>query len=505
MAYRSEFPRICVALGCAEAGQLEKLARQACEAGEEFLEFRLDLLSAPVQGLRTIRKIRAHYPDVQVLVTCRRKANGGGFRGSAEEEWRLIEAAVEAGAQAVDLEVETAGAAPQRAGALRERARVIVSYHNFRSTPAPGPVLRRLHAIPADIYKLVTMAQKPSDNLRVLQSLASARGAPVVAFAMGPFGVLSRVLSVARRAPFTFGAPAADAGTAPGQVPSAVLRRQYRVERHTPDTQVFGVIAHPVGHSISPALHNRAFQARRFDGVYLPLQVEPRHLADFMKVVRDLPIAGFSVTIPHKQRVVRHLAAVDPEARRIGAVNTVYRKRGRLRGTNTDVAGVVVPLEKRLKLKSKTVLIAGNGGAARSAAFALADKGAKVFLTGRNSARVRDLARLCEATALEPGQVRGRGFDVLVHATPVGMFPRTDECYFRDEIPGELVFDMVYNPLETRLVKNARQAGKKVICGLEMFLEQAAAQFEIWTGMTAPRLAMETAAREALGAKPDAA
>jgi 3-dehydroquinate dehydratase/shikimate dehydrogenase len=258
------------------------------------------------------------------------------------------------------------------------------------------------------------------------------------------------------------------------------------------------VVANPVGHSISPAVHNRAFQARHIDAVYLPFLVEERHLGDFFRLAADLPVAGFSVTIPHKQKVIRHLDAVDPEAQRVGAVNTVYCRQRRLRGANTDLIGVTKPLEKRLKLRGAKVLIAGAGGGARAAAFALADKGARIFITGRNMARVRALARVCGAEVLTRDRATSERFDVLVHATPVGMHPKVAESFFGDKIPADVVFDMVYNPLETLLLKTARAAGKTVISGIEMFLEQAAAQFEIWTGGTAPRAAMETVAREAL-------
>jgi len=502
MAYRSDFPRICVALGCAEADPLEKLARRACDDGEEFLEFRLDMLRDPAAGVAVIRRLRQRHPEVHVLATCRRKPNGGHFRGSVEEELRLLEAAVEAGAQSVDVEVETAGAAPGRLKPLAAgRAKVIVSYHNFQSTPALGPMLRRMEKIPADLYKLVTTARKPTDNLRVLDLARNPTGRPLVLLAMGEMGIASRVLSLARHAAFTFAAPVSADGTAPGQVSSRLLRRQYRADRHTPATAVYGVIANPVGHSISPAVHNRAFQAKRVDAVYLPFLVEEQQLADFFLLAAKLPVEGFSVTIPHKQKVLRRLEAVDAPARRVGAVNTVYRRHGKLRGTNTDVAGVTIPLAKRLKLKGARVLVAGNGGAARGAAFALADAGARVFLTGRSPERVRALARVCGATAVDRARIGAEQFDALVHATSVGMYPKIDESFFPDAIPAGVVFDMVYNPLETRLLRQARTAGKKVITGLEMFLEQAAAQFEIWTGATAPRLAMEEAAREALGAK----
>ena len=502
----SPFPPICVALGCADAGQLEKLAREACDNGEQFLEIRMDLVEQAAQAVGVIRRLKERYPEALVIATCRRQPNGGKFRGGVEQQLQLLEEAVEAGAEAVDVEVETAGAAPERVSVLRVRAKLIVSYHNFHSTPPLAGVWRRLRAVPADAHKLVTMARKPTDNLRVLEAAQSAGRTPAVVLAMGEEGTPSRILALSRGGAFTYAAPPfrpcgdRAAPTAAGQVAAWQMRRCYRADRHGPDTAVYGVIASPVGHSISPAVHNRAFQARRVDAVYVPFLVAPTQMRDFLTLAVRLPVAGFSVTIPHKQRIARALAAVDPPARRIGAVNTVYRRHGRLRGTNTDAAGVTAPLEKRLRLKGAKVLIAGNGGAARAAAFALLDKGAEVCLTGRNPARVRSLARLCGASAVTLDGLGERRFDVVVHATPVGMHPNPNECLFRDDIPGELVFEMVYNPLETRLLKKARAAGKTVISGLEMFLEQAAAQFEIWTGMTAPRLAMESAAREALAA-----
>lgn len=510
MAYRSDFPQICVALGCTESDRLETLARNACESGEQFLEIRMDMLDEPCQAVSVIRRLKELYPEVFLLATCRRKQNGGRFKGSIPEQFKLLQAAVEAGAQAVDMEIESAAVAQERLAAFQDRARLVVSYHNFQSTPALPPVLRKLEQAPADVYKLVTMARKPTDNHRILEVARRPQKRPLVVLAMGEVGIPSRVLSLSRHCPFTYAAPPPcraggeprAAPTAPGQVSSWLLRRQYRVDRHTCATQVYGVIANPVGHSISPAVHNRAFQARRIDAVYLPFLVEERHLPDFIKLAAELPVTGFSVTIPHKQKVMRHLEGVDPEAQRVGAVNTVYRRRGHLRGANTDLMGVIKPLEKRVKLKNTPVLIVGTGGAARAAAFALVEKGARIFLTGRNPDRARALARVCGGEALDRERLAGRRFDVLVHATPVGMYPHVEECLFPQEIPAELVFDMVYNPLETQLLKNARAAGKAAISGLEMFLEQAAAQFEIWTGMTAPRLAMEAVAREILESAP---
>ena len=160
-----------------------------------------------------------------------------------------------------------------------------------------------------------------------------------------------------------------------------------------------------------------------------------------------------------------------------------------------------MPLAKRVKLNKSSVLIAGNGGAARGAAFALADAGAKIALVGRNLDRVRALARVCGGEALSREQAVQKHFDVVVHATPIGMWPNVKDCFFDDKIPGDIVFDMVYNPLETLLLKRAREQGREVIDGLQMFLEQASQQFQIFTGENAPRSVMEKAALEALAAK----
>jgi 3-dehydroquinate dehydratase/shikimate dehydrogenase len=209
-----------------------------------------------------------------------------------------------------------------------------------------------------------------------------------------------------------------------------------------------------------------------------------------MKFATALPIAGFSVTIPNKQRILRYLDFIDPQAKRIGAVNTVWRKAGKWRGANTDTEGVLKPLGRHLRLAHSSVLIAGYGGAARAAAIALADASAEVVITGRNVAAAQSLARAVDGRAVTLKEAAQSHYDALIHATPLGMFPRPDECLFADRLPAAIVFDMVYNPHETLLLKRAKQQGCTVIPGLEMLLEQAAHQFEIWTGETAPRSVM---------------
>jgi 3-dehydroquinate dehydratase / shikimate dehydrogenase len=340
MPFLKSLPSLCVALGFADP---DKLLQQACkeaEGGESFLEFRLDHLRQPKAGLEAVHEFLAKHSDCVILATCRHRQNLGRFNGSIDEQVCLLEAAVAAGAKAVDLEIESAESAPAALAHLREAGPVIVSYHNFDTTPAMDAVVRRMQRCPADAYKIVTTARKPTDIARLLALLKTHDKTPIIVFSMGEVGFASRVLSPLHGGLFTYAAPSAAEGTAPGQVSAHVMRHLYRIGKLSRTSKVFGVIADPVGHSMSPVVHNRAFQARRIDAVYLPFLVPSPHLKDFMTLAADLPVAGFSVTIPHKQKILRYLDAVDPLARRIGAVNTVWRKAGRWRGLNADAPAV---------------------------------------------------------------------------------------------------------------------------------------------------------------------
>jgi 3-dehydroquinate dehydratase/shikimate dehydrogenase len=498
MAQTSFLPRICIALGLPDVQTLIDHARREAAAGESFLEFRLDFLDDPAKGAEAIPAFLEEFPDCTILATCRRHQNHGKFNGSIEEQLAILDLAVQRGAHAIDIEIESAAAAQERLAQFRGRTQLVVSYHNFEATPPMDTVLSRVMRVPADAYKVVTTARKPSDNVRVLAAAKAFTKQQLVVLAMGELGFPTRVLSPVFGGAFTYAAPMCAEGTAAGQVSARYLRHLYHVEKLKKTTKIFGVIADPVRHSISPAVHNRGFQARRLDAVYLPFLVSPAALRDFFTMAERLPLAGFSVTIPHKQKIIRYLDSVDPLARRIGAVNTVWRKAGKWRGSNTDAAGVTGPLQRLLRLQSASVLIVGNGGAARGAACALFDCGAKISVVGRNADRVRALAKICGGEALLREQLPGRKFDAVVHATPLGMYPHVNECFFDGEIPGDVVFDMVYNPLETLLIRRAREQRKTVVPGIEMFIEQAARQFEIWTGESAPRAVMQKAAMEAL-------
>jgi 3-dehydroquinate dehydratase/shikimate dehydrogenase len=281
--------------------------------------------------------------------------------------------------------------------------------------------------------------------------------------------------------------------TAPGQLSLADMQQIYRASRITSRTRIYGVIGNPIGHSLSPLLHNSAFRARKIDAVFVPFLVPD--LGDFLGAVKAFGVKGFAVTIPHKEKILRYLDDCDPLAGRIGAVNTVViRGGGRLYGYNTDYIGVLRSLQSRMKLAGSRILLFGAGGAARAAAFALAQAGSKVCLSSRRLERARSLARALgpeeKAEVIDRSALRKEYFDAIVNCTPVGMYPHRGSPLQSSAINCKVVMDMVYRPMTTELLRRAERRGIDTISGVEMFLAQAYAQFEIWTGERPPEAAV---------------
>jgi 3-dehydroquinate dehydratase/shikimate dehydrogenase len=284
---------------------------------------------------------------------------------------------------------------------------------------------------------------------------------------------------------FTFASISPDEKTAPGQVTAQELRSTYRIEQVDAATRVYAVAGDPVAHSLSPAIMNAALRRENVNGVYLALHA--RTLKDLLACVRDIPIHGLSITMPYKEAILKHLDNTDSHTTKIGACNTVVRAQdGKLYGFNTDAAGVVRPLEQRITLEKAKILVLGAGGAARAAVFGLKERGAEVYILNRSAGPARKLAHQARARIAKRADLRKLAFDVIINATPVGMGNTRESPLHDNEINARYVFDMVYDPPETRLMKLARERGAQVIPGIEMFVQQAARQFEIWTGKPAP-------------------
>ena len=482
----TRLPKVCLALsGDTVEDMLESAESMAQE--NPFLEFRLDYLKQPLAALGKIRGFLETHHYVTAIGTCRRAVNGGKFKGSLAAQLDVLGKANAAGCQIVDLEIQSAVKAKREAIArLRNRGRVLLSFHDFRATRKLDETLEKMLEVPADLYKIVTTATTLSDNVKMMKFLqAHSDKHALVGFCMGEQGIISRVLSVRSGSVFTFGSISTDLQTAPGQVTARDLRAIYRIEQVDPATRVYGVAGDPVEHSLSPVIMNAAMRRENVNGVYLPLHAKT--LKDLLYCIREIPLHGVSVTMPYKQAIVEYLDNTDAHTTKTGACNTVVRGQdGKLYGFNTDVAGIIRPLEQRLSIDKAKVLVLGAGGAARAAVFGLKERGAEVWILNRTAAKAQKLARQAKAHSIKRADVRKIAFDVIINATPVGM-GNTRDCPLKDEeIQARVVFDMVYDPVETHLLRVARAKGLSVIPGVEMFVHQAARQFEIWTGKPAP-------------------
>src|SRR5437660_2485727 len=480
-------PRVCVAVTGSDASEIVEKA-EALVLDNTFLEFRLDYLSRPALALPKIKRFTEYHPHVVVIATCRRVANGGRFRGSLASQLDLLAKASAAGCQLVDIELQSASRLkPQQLQRLRSRAALILSYHDYRATRKLEETLEKMAAIPADFYKIVTTATTLYDNVVMMKFLEKQTDKPsLIGLCMGEQGIISRVLGVRAGSVFTFAALSPDETTAPGQVTAQELRNLYRIEQVDAATRVYGVAGDPVVHSLSPAIMNAAFRRENVNAVYLTLHAKT--LKDLLTCVREIPIHGISVTMPYKEAILSHLDNTDSHTTKIGACNTVVRAQdGKLYGFNTDTAGIVRPLEQRLNtLEGARILVIGAGGAARAAVFGLKERGCEVYILNRTAGPAKKLAHQARARIMKRADLKKLAFDVIINATPVGM-GNTRETPLQDkEINARYVFDMVYDPAETRLLRLAKERGAQVIPGIEMFVHQAARQFEIWTGKPAP-------------------
>ena len=495
--FGSGVSRICAVAAAPTAIEMARLVRAGLRE-TPTIELRLDWLHSDAERERFLAWLgRYRSRGATFLATCRRRAGGGKLAGSVQKELYWLKRARQAGCSWCDLEVETQRGLPRKPRRdLGLPPRVLLSLHDFRRTPlrvamtetAPGGFTG---------VKIATNARTIGDSVRLLRLARRAKN--TVTVPMGEVGLPARILALREGSALAY-APVAQP-TAPGQVSLRDLKHLYRAHELTSHTRVFGVIGDPIGHSLSPLLHNTGFLARKIDAVYLPFLV--KNLRDFLKAIPDFGLHGFSATIPHKQTILRHLDSCEALAGKIGAVNTVIvRRDGSLFGCNTDYAGVLRALERKMALRGSRVLILGAGGSARAAGFALASAGAMVSICARRERVARALAAAVGGEAIPGRALRAKRFDAILNTTPIGMYPHDNASPLREnELHCNLVMDLIYRPQRTRLLHMAARHGIAAVSGVEMFLAQGFAQWEIWTGQRAPESAMRGAVLRALRAE----
>lgn len=515
---------LCVPIFVESLEQAKRDVALAAEGGADIIELRIDLLHISFGPWDVIGIMeRSTRP---CIVTCRAAWEGGQSELPAVDRLQLL-AEVEDAAY-IDVEWSAFRAFPGRRIGADRVARLILSAHDFRGRPDRlTSLFTEISDSDADVVKLVWMARSIRDNLEAFEILQH-RQKPTIALCMGEAGLISRVLAKKFGAFLTFASLRDESATAPGQVTIHDMKRLYRWDAIGPKTRVYGVVASPVAHSMSPAVHNAAFNQTGYDGVYVPLLVNPGYesFKAFMESFvpfEGLHLAGLSVTLPHKENALKYLrekgAEVEELARRIGAVNTIVIDRSdrrlALRGMNTDYAAILDSITDKMgtdrdALGDLRVAVIGAGGTGRTAVAALAHYGATVVVYNRTREKADALAAEFNG---RDGRVVAASMDklcdscchVFVNTTSVGMHPNVNESPLGDRppkfTPDTVVFDTVYNPVKTKLLQQAEAAGAKTIGGVEMFVRQAAAQFRAWTGLEAPSDVMRRVVEERLSTR----
>jgi 3-dehydroquinate dehydratase/shikimate dehydrogenase len=496
---------------------------RAAEAGADLVELRLDNLADAPEAATTI----VQQADLPCIATCRPVWEGGHFEGEEPTRLTLFEALSAGPRQPAYLDIELA--AWQHSAEVRERMAALVSDPKAAAANAPGLILsshdfegrpadllRRVEAMAGEplcrVIKLAWRARSLRDNLEAFE-LLSHQLKPMICLCMGEFGVPSRVLAPKFGALLSFASLDEEQTTAAGQVTAAETTGLYRWRALQKATRVFGVIGYPVGHSMSPPIHNAGFEAIDYDGVYLPLPIHAEY-EQFKATVgmwldaESLNFQGASVTIPHKQNLLRYVkeqgGRIEPLAETIGAANTLSRlEDGTLYASNTDYAAALDATcaamnIDRAQLSGRRIAVLGAGGAARAIVAGFAHHGSHVTIYNRTLDKAQAIAESFDdaegrVTAAPLDALAGASADVIINCTPIGMHPDTDASPVGDDVSyhpawgdGTLVFDTIYNPPTTRLLEQADAAGCQTIGGVEMFIRQAAVQFELWTHQPAP-------------------
>jgi len=455
-------------------------------ASPELAELRVDFLAPGERELIPSFPAAAKLP---LILTCRKTADGGQWDGSDEERERFLLSCLEGGFDYLDLEEDDSSAALEK-DARRRGVRIIRSLHDFSGVPAD--LEERLTAMDGrgDLVKAAVMPRGIADLTRLFRIGRDWKRDNLILLGMGEYGVPSRILADRMGSCLTFCSPPGESA-APGHMSWETLHDLYRVPSITSQTALYGIIGRPVLHSRSPGIHNPGLAEAGLDGVYLPFTVDDTDA--FFELAEFLDIRGFSVTVPHKEAVIRRLNRISDAVRSVGACNTVVREGEDWAGYNTDVRGFIAPLtEMKGPLEGQTAAVIGAGGAARSAVYALMNEGCRVTVFNRTVSRAESLAEDmgCRAGSLEDFLSVGKGddrFDLIIQTTSAGMEGKEGPD---NPIPqygfsgSELLYDIIYTPAETPVMRKAREAGCDVLGGWPMLVEQAREQFRLFTGET---------------------
>ncbi|MBD3203652.1 shikimate dehydrogenase [Candidatus Woesearchaeota archaeon] len=439
----------------------------------------------------------------KVIVACRPGFCQGNFKKSESERISLLKRAVDLKASYIDIEFKTDKQEILELIENKKNSKIIISYHDFKRTPEIDVLEKKVKDVKRlnpNLIKIVTYANSINDNFKIFDLLR--KNNDLISFCMGLYGHMSRVLSKKYGSVLTYSSLSMDKESAPGQIPVPELTKVYNYNLINPDTDVLGVIGSHAENSLSKYLHNANFKKQNLNFIYVPFKVSENDLCEFMANFRRFGLSGAAVTIPHKINVMQFLDKTEKTAKEIAAVNTIVNKNNRLKGYNTDYIGAVTALENKTTLSNKKVLVIGAGGAARAICFGLKRKKAAIVIANRTIGKAEKLAEEIDCRSCFLEEMYKEDPDIIINTTSVGMYPDEDKTVVKKEFLKErVVFDIVYRPMVTRLLKEAKEMGSEIIKGYEMLLYQGIEQYRLWTGKDPDEELMRKKLKEQLGKK----
>ena len=500
---------ICVTIASGSHKRMIAEHERLAEEGVKLVELRLDFLRSPPD----LNRLVPGRPCATV-VTARRPQDGGLWKGSEDQRLTLLRTAITMQPEFVDIEADIADQIPPFG-----KTRRIISYHNMKVMPenldalhramsARKPYFIKIAGTPKtieEVHRFLNFVKEKNDIAKKL----GEKGVRTIGICMGEMGKAARILSKKFGMPYTYATFSEDRIIAPGLLSYKEMLELYRYEDINQETDIFGIIGNPVGHSLSPLVHNKAFQEQGVNAVYVPFQIEDSCVSDLIHLAPAIGLLGISVTIPHKVSVINMLTKADPAVEKIGACNTIIFRDNQRIGYNTDYLASISSIELALGgnildeesvLKNKRALVLGAGGAGKALAYGLVQRGAMVTVTDIDMLKAVELSKHlgCEYIRWEVRESVGP--NIVINCTPLGMYPKVEETpYPRASLRSSmLVFDAVYNPEHTLLVKSAQEKGCKVVTGVEMFVGQACYQFKLFTGLKASASKMRLLVKEAI-------
>ncbi|MDR1477703.1 MAG: shikimate dehydrogenase [Planctomycetaceae bacterium] len=490
---------ICVTIACGSHARMVSEQRKLASEGIQLVELRLDFLRREPD----LHRLLSAKPGA-VIVTARRKQDGGMWNESEPKRLALLRSAIVSEPEFVDLEVDIAGEVG-RFGKTRR----IISYHDFAQMPNDlDKLFSEMELKDPDIIKIAVTPKSVDDMFRFMKFVSeknrvaketgdklsgNGNGIRVIGICMGELGKATRILAKRFGMPFTYATFSRERIIAPGILVYNELLGLYHYEQTDNESAVYGIIANPIGHSLSPLIHNRSYIEQKINAVYVPFQLDSSDVYCFLERAVEFGICGLSVTIPHKVVAVDRLTKMETAVDKIGACNTIVFKNNERIGYNTDYMAAVSSIETALGgdvkneigiLQSKSAMVLGAGGAGMALVYGLKKRGANVTVTDANNERAKELSIQLGCDTVQWEDRYKINPEIIANCTPVGMHPNIDETPFDHEklFAGMLVFDAVYNPENTLLIKSAKERGCKVVSGIEMFVGQACLQFKLFTG-----------------------